>query len=106
MDVWPRWSSDSVDWLLRQLFRSPAPDVGSGYRVSRALALQQLRFENDGYAFQWEIVLLALAKRIARYRSPGHPHQGRRGKSKLYLVETGRSYLQLFTSHPFRGIWR
>jgi len=99
MDAWRRWSSDSVNWLLGRLFHSPVRDASSGYRIYRASALRRLRFENDGYAFQWEIVLLALASRMRVIEGPITFTQRRQGQSKLYLAETIRSYLRLCSRH-------
>jgi dolichol-phosphate mannosyltransferase len=103
VDAWRKWSSDSVNWLLRRLFRSPVRDANSGYRVYRASALRQLHFRNNGYAFQWEVVLLALGKRMRVIEVPITFTRRRQGQSKLYLAETSRSYLKLLASHLFRG---
>jgi dolichol-phosphate mannosyltransferase len=74
-------------------------DLSSGYRLYRASALRQLRFESDGYAFLPEIALLALAKRMRVIEVPITFTQRKEGQSKLYLVETGVSYLRLFARH-------
>jgi dolichol-phosphate mannosyltransferase len=99
MAAWRRWASDAVNWLLRRLSRAPVQDLSSGYRLYRASALRQLRFESDGYAFLPEIVLLALAKRMRVIEVPITFTQRKEGQSKLYLVETGVSYLRLFARH-------
>jgi dolichol-phosphate mannosyltransferase len=103
MDTWRRWAMDSVNWLLRRLFRSPVQDVSSGYRVYCASALRRIHFANDGYAFQWEIVLRALRDHMRVIEVPITFVQRREGQSKLYLVETGRSYLRLLANHLCHG---
>jgi dolichol-phosphate mannosyltransferase len=104
MAAWRRWASDTVNWLLRRLSRAPVQDLSSGYRLYRASALRQLRFESDGYAFLPEIVLLALAKRMRVIEVPITFTQRKEGQSKLYLVETGGSYLRLFARYLAKRI--
>jgi dolichol-phosphate mannosyltransferase len=86
----------SVNRLLRQFFRLPIRDVSSGYRIYCASALRRIRFESEGYAFLPEIVVLAFKHRMRVTEVPITFTQRRQGQSKLYLVETGRSYLHLF----------
>jgi hypothetical protein len=82
---------------------SLASGPSSGYRVYRPSALRQLRFENNGQAFQWEMLLLALAKRMRVIEVLITFVRRRQGQLKLYLAETIRFYLQLLASQLLRG---
>jgi dolichol-phosphate mannosyltransferase len=70
--------------------RADVRDANSGYRVYRASALRHLHFRNNGYAFQGEIVLLALAKRrrvIEVQITFTRRRQGQSGRNQPLLSE-------------------
>jgi dolichol-phosphate mannosyltransferase len=88
--------------FLRRLSRAPVQDLSSGYRLYRASALRRLRFESDGFAFQPEIVLQALANDMRIVEVPITFTQRRSGRSKLYVGETAGSYFSLFAGRLAR----
>jgi dolichol-phosphate mannosyltransferase len=102
MAVWRSLASGTVNWFLRRLSRAPVQDLSSGYRLYRASALRRLRFESDGFAFQPEIVLQALANDMRIVEVPITFTQRRSGRSKLYVGETAGSYLRLFAGRLAR----
>jgi dolichol-phosphate mannosyltransferase len=102
MAVWRSLASGTVNWFLRRLSRAPVRDLSSGYRLYRASALRRLRFESDGFAFQPEIVLQALANDMRIVEVPILFTQRRSGRSKLYVGETAGSYLRLLAGRLAR----
>lgn len=93
--LWKRVLSEFGNRTMRWLMRVPVLDQTSGFRIYRADVLRQIKFDNDGFAFLPEILMLAHA---AGYRMVEAPIQFTfrvDGESKMKILATAKSYLKL-----------
>jgi len=94
--VWKLALSRPVNRMMQILTGTHVRDLTSGFRVYRADALRQIRFENAGFAFLPEILIEAFSKRLRVVEEPIHFVYREAGVSKMGLLATSLSYLKLF----------
>jgi dolichol-phosphate mannosyltransferase len=73
-------------------------DLTSGFRIYRARALGQIRFENVGFAFLPEILIQAAGRNMKIVEEPIRFVSRVSGESKMRISATLRSYCRLFFS--------
>ena len=96
--LWKRMLSTSMNHLMRYLYRLEVGDKTSGFRVYRAAALRELRFDNDAFAFLPEILIRASAAGMRLGEEPIQFVFREQGRSKMAFVQTTLSYLGLLST--------
>lgn len=97
--LWKRGASGIVNRIIGTLFNVEAVDKSSGFRVYRADALRRLTaYRNDDFAFLPEMLIQATTLGMAIFEVPIHFTFRTRGRSKMSIAQTSRSYLTLLRS--------
>jgi dolichol-phosphate mannosyltransferase len=98
MPLWKSVLSQTVNRMMHFLMGVRVNDLTSGFRVYRASALRQIRFENVGFAFLPEILIDAASKKFKIVEGPIRFVFREVGESKMHFVSTSISYLRLFAN--------
>lgn len=93
--AWKAILSRSLNPIMGLLFGLAVRDLTSGYRVYRADALRRLSFASNNFAFLPELLIAASACGLRIAEEPIHFTYRVRGRSKMALWKTSRSYLGL-----------
>lgn len=99
--LWKDVLSRVVNRVMFVVMGTRINDLTSGFRVYRASALRQIRFENVGFAFLPEMLIDAVARHFTIVEEPIHFVFREAGESKMNVVSTSISYLRLFAKHSF-----
>ena len=98
MPLWKGTLSRTVNRMMQLMMGSPVSDLTSGFRVYRAGALREIRFDNMGFAFLPEILIDAACHRLKIVEEPIRFVFREDGESKMQIFSTGLSYLRLFAT--------
>lgn len=105
MPVWKDLLSRTVNRVMHFVMGTRINDLTSGFRVYRAGALRQIRFDNVGFAFLPEILIDAASKRFKIVEEPIRFVFREAGESKMQIFSTGLSYLRLFATRSLSARW-
>lgn len=98
MPVWKTVLSRSVNRIMHFVMGTKINDLTSGFRLYRASALKELKFENRGFAFLPELLIDAKAKNMKIVEEPIRFVFREAGESKMHFLSTSLSYLRLFAA--------
>jgi len=105
MPLWKSAVSRLVNHVMRMMMGVRVNDMTSGFRVYRASALRQIRFDRSDFAFLPEILIHSAAQRYKIVETPIRFVFRESGESKMRIPATGLSYVKLFAKHFLASIF-
>lgn len=103
MPVWKGTLSRAVNSVMQVMMGLRVKDLTSGFRVYRAPALREIRFDNVGFSFLPEILIDAAHRRFKIVEEPIRFVFREDGESKMQIFSTGLSYLRLFATRSLHS---
>jgi glycosyltransferase involved in cell wall biosynthesis len=103
LPFWRSTLSRTVNRIMQLMMGSRVNDLTSGFRVYRASALREIRFDNVGFAILPEILIDAASRRFKIVEVPIRFVFREAGESKMRIFSTSLSYLRLFATRSLNS---
>lgn len=94
MPIWRSALSRALNWTFRGLFRVPARDLSSGYRLYRASALRGIAITGRNFNALPEALIQFYMARREVVEIPFHYRRRRRGRSHASVPALGLAYIK------------